>query len=49
MEERVYEDEYGTNTVYTCMQMEKWDLLKLFQEWEEGIAENGGGGKFKYI
>jgi hypothetical protein len=23
MEERVYEDEYGTNTVYTCMQMEK--------------------------
>jgi hypothetical protein len=29
--------------------MENWDLLKLFQEWEEkGIKENGGGGEFKY-
>jgi hypothetical protein len=27
--------------------MEKWDLLKLFQEWEGGIKENDGGGKFK--
>jgi hypothetical protein len=25
----------GANTMYTCMSMEKWDLLKLFQEWEE--------------
>jgi hypothetical protein len=32
-EERVWEGEYGGNTVYTCMKMEKWDLLKLFQEW----------------
>jgi hypothetical protein len=23
-------------------------LLKLFQEWVEGIKENGGGGEFKY-
>jgi hypothetical protein len=42
MEERVYEDEYGTNTVYTCMQMEKWDLLKLFQEWEGEIKNDEG-------
>jgi hypothetical protein len=25
--------EYGANTVYTCMSMEKWFLLKLFQAW----------------
>jgi hypothetical protein len=29
--------------------MEKWYLLKLFQEcWEGGIRENDGGGEFKY-
>jgi hypothetical protein len=29
--------------------MEKWDLLKLFQEWgEEGMMKNDGGGEFKY-
>jgi hypothetical protein len=29
--------------------MEKWDLLKLFQEWEKGeIKDNDGGDKFKY-
>jgi hypothetical protein len=28
--------------------MEKWYLLKLFQEWEWGINESGGGGEFKY-
>jgi hypothetical protein len=29
--------------------MQKWYLLKLFQEWEEEeIKENGGGGEFKY-
>jgi hypothetical protein len=31
--EKVWEYEYGANTVYTCLQMEKWDLLILFQEW----------------
>jgi hypothetical protein len=29
----VKEGEYGTNIEYTCMQIEKWGLLKLFQEW----------------
>jgi hypothetical protein len=29
--------------------MEKWDMLKLFQEWEKGeIKEKGGGGEFNY-
>jgi hypothetical protein len=29
--------------------MEKWDLLKLFQEvGGEGIKENDGGGEFNY-
>jgi hypothetical protein len=29
--------------------MEKWYLLKLFQEWgEEEIKENDGAGEFKY-
>jgi hypothetical protein len=29
--------------------MEKWDLLKLLQEWgEEGIKENDGGVEFNY-
>jgi hypothetical protein len=34
--------EYGTNTVYTHMSVEKWYLLKLFQEWDsgEGMKEN---------
>jgi hypothetical protein len=31
------------------MKMEKWDMLKLFQEWGEGmIKENDGGGEFNY-
>jgi hypothetical protein len=31
------------------MKMEKWYLLKLFQEWWKGrIKENGGEGEFKY-
>jgi hypothetical protein len=35
--ERVWESECSTNTMYTCMQLEKGYLLKLFQEWgEEG-------------
>jgi hypothetical protein len=29
--------------------MEKWDILKIFQEWEEWkIKENDGGGEFNY-
>jgi hypothetical protein len=34
---RVWEGEYSGNITYSCMKMEKWDLLKLFQEWEEGV------------
>jgi hypothetical protein len=35
-------DEYGINNVYTCMQIQKWYLLKLFQEsgergWEKEV------------
>jgi hypothetical protein len=46
---RVWEDECSPITVYTCMKMEKWYLLKLFQEWWKGrIKENGGEGEFKY-
>jgi hypothetical protein len=31
------------------MQMEKWDLLKLLQEWgERRIKENDEGGEFNY-
>jgi hypothetical protein len=29
--------------VYSCMKMEKWDLLKLIQEWGRGIKESDGG------
>jgi hypothetical protein len=47
--ERVWKDEYSANTVYVCMQIEKWDLLEVFQEWEErGMKENGGGSEFKH-
>jgi hypothetical protein len=28
------------------MQIEKWHLLKLFQEWEGGIKESDGGDEF---
>jgi hypothetical protein len=29
--------------------MEKWDMLKLFLEWEEeSMKENDGGGEFNY-
>jgi hypothetical protein len=37
--ERVWEGKYRANTVYTCMYMEKWDQLKLFQEW--GVWDKG--------
>jgi hypothetical protein len=31
------------------MKMEKRNLMKLFQEWEErGIRENSGEGEFNY-
>jgi hypothetical protein len=30
--ETMQEGEYGGNTTYSCMNMEKRDLLKLFQE-----------------
>jgi hypothetical protein len=45
----VWEGDYGANTVYTCMLMEKWCLLKLFQEWgEDKIKDSDGRGEFKY-
>jgi hypothetical protein len=28
--------------------MEKWDLLKLFQEWRAGIKEDDVGSEFNY-
>jgi hypothetical protein len=43
----VEEGECGGIIVYSSMKMEKWDLLKLFQEWgEEGTNENDGEGEF---
>jgi hypothetical protein len=39
----VKEGEYGTNTMYTCVNLEKCDVLKLFQEWEK-VKENDGWG-----
>jgi hypothetical protein len=32
--------------MHSCMKMEKWDLVKLFQEWGRRIKENDGGGEF---
>jgi hypothetical protein len=41
------ESECGGRIRYSCMQIETWDLLKLFQEWgESGIKENDGQGEF---
>jgi hypothetical protein len=37
----VKERKYGANTVYTCIEMEKSYLLKLFQEW----GRNKGNGE----
>jgi hypothetical protein len=35
--------------MYSCMKMEKWDMLKLLQEWKEGKGkENEGGSEFNY-
>jgi hypothetical protein len=39
----VQEGECGKNIMCLCMKMEKWDLLKLFQEWGRGIKESDGG------
>jgi hypothetical protein len=39
----------STYIMFSCMKMEKWDLLKLLQELGEmGIKENDGGGEFNY-
>jgi hypothetical protein len=47
--ESVKEAEGSDNIMYSCMEMEKWDMLKLLQEWGEGkIKETDGGGEFKY-
>jgi hypothetical protein len=37
--EKVLEGEYGRNIMFSYMKMEKWDPLKLFQEWGQ---ENKG-------
>jgi hypothetical protein len=43
------EGEYGGNIAYSCMKMEKRDLLNLVQEWgERGIKENDGESEFNY-
>jgi hypothetical protein len=39
-------DECSGNVMYSCMKMEKLDMLKLLQEWG-GIKENDGG-EFTY-
>jgi hypothetical protein len=33
------EDECSGNSMYSCMKMEKWDLLKLFHE--RGVEDKG--------
>jgi hypothetical protein len=33
---RVQKGECEANIMYSCMKIEKWDLLKLFQEWGKG-------------
>jgi hypothetical protein len=33
---RVWKGEYSGNIMYSFVKMEKWDLLKLFQELGEG-------------
>jgi hypothetical protein len=41
--------EYGAKNVYTCMQMQKWYLLKLLQEsGKQGIKETGRVDEFMY-
>jgi hypothetical protein len=46
--ERVYETEYGGNIVYSCVKMEKWDLLKFPGMGAGGRKENDGGEKLNY-
>jgi hypothetical protein len=45
----VREAECSGNIMYSCMKMEKGDMLKLLQELGGvGIKENDGGGEFNY-
>jgi hypothetical protein len=47
--EKVKKAECSRNIMYSCMKMEKWDLLKLVQEWGGArIKENDGGGEFNH-
>jgi hypothetical protein len=39
----VEEGECSRNIMYSPLQMEKWELLKLFYEEGRGIKENVGG------
>jgi hypothetical protein len=45
IQERVKESEYGGNMMYSCLKIEKWDLLKLFQELGEGGMKKNDGGE----
>jgi hypothetical protein len=47
--EMLKEGEYGANTVYTCMKMEKMTSVEPIPGIRgEEIKGNGGGGEFKY-
>jgi hypothetical protein len=43
----VKEGEYVENIIYSCMKMEKWDLLKLFQNGGRGNKGERWRGEFK--
>jgi hypothetical protein len=32
-----HKGECSGNTIFLCMKMEKWDMLKQFQEWGEEV------------
>jgi hypothetical protein len=42
------EAKYDGNIMYSCMKMEKWDLLNYSRNEGEGIKENDAGGEFNY-
>jgi hypothetical protein len=45
----VKEAECSGNIMYSCMKIEKWDILKLFQEWQKReLKENHDGGEHNY-